>query len=150
MLRIATLLDMPRLLELARTMHSESAFSKMTFNEEKTEALLAYYVQDATGFVNVYERDGVIVGAFVGYCTPHFFSDDLIAGDLALFVELNRRGSLVGYRLLESFVCWATGKKATMIRAGISTGVNVDASTRLFEAVGFRQVGPIFDYPGSD
>jgi GNAT superfamily N-acetyltransferase len=146
MLRSATLLDMPRLLELARAMHAESRFSRLALNEEKTESLLAYLVQDSSGFVMVGEVDGLVVGAFAGSCQPHFFSDELVACDLALFVEPGRRGGVLAARLVQAFVGWAKFKGAVLIQAGISTGVNVEASTRLFHACGFRDIGPILEY----
>lgn len=146
MLRTATLLDMPRLLELARTMHGESRFAGLSLNEEKTEALLSYLIQDASGFVMVGEVEGVIRGAFVASCQAHFFSDDKIACDVALFVEPNRRGGVLALRLVQSYVGWATCLGARMIQAGISTGVNVDTGTRLFEACGFTAIGPLLEY----
>jgi len=145
MIRPATHDDLPALLAIADAMHAESSFAGVTFSAEKTAALFAALINGA-GFLMVAEADGEVIGGMAGWCAEHFFSHDKTAGDFGLFVHQDRRGGMAAARLLKAFAQWAREQGATMIRAGITTGVHLEASTRLYRAVGFRPVGTVLEF----
>src|SRR3546814_19318564 len=86
----------------------------------------------------------------IGACTPHWCSDDLVAYDFGLFVEPERRGGLAAAGLLRGFIRWAHDKGAVDITAGITPGVHLEATTGLYQVVGFGKVGHLFSYQGAD
>lgn len=145
MIRQATTGDIPRMLELGRVMHAESRYSVHAWNDAKVHALIVQLIESEDGLALVAEHDGEIVGGFIGYVGEHYFTDVLVASDYALFVGMSHRGAMAGKRLIGAYVEWAKSRGAAMIQIGITTGVAVDASSRLVESCGFRNVGNLFE-----
>lgn len=148
MIREATTADIPELLALGEAMHAESRYARMAWCTPKVCGLMDMLLATDDGLVLVAERDGVTIGGFMGMVQEHFFSRDKVAVDLALFVEPSKRGGVVAARLLRAYVGWARARGAAMVQAGITTGVHVEQSARLYEAVGFVPAGQLFDFKG--
>lgn len=148
MIRPAIKEDINDLVVLGREMHEESRFAGLTFSEEKVRHLLAHLIDDPNGCLLVSEKDGVIIGGFAGFISEHYFSTDKVANDFALFIGKADRGGMSAALLLRSFVKWAKKQGAALIQVGITTGVHVEESTRLYNALGFKTVGPLFAYEG--
>lgn len=145
MIRLANPDDIERLAHLGELMHHESRFARMPYSTAKVRALLAMLIENPDGCLFVAERDGQVVGGFAGMISEHWFSEDQIASDLALFIAPDHRGGMTAARLLKAFTAWASERGAAMIQAGITTGVHVEASTRLYQTLGFVQVGVVFE-----
>lgn len=149
MIRPATLDDLDAMLALGAAMHTESpAYDYMPWAADKVRALMASLIASPDGLALVAERDGEIVGGFIGMVFEHFFSTALVAQDFALFVSPDKRGGLLGAQLLKAYVAWARSRGAVKIQQGITTGVHEAASARLCEAVGFRPAGTLFEFSG--
>jgi GNAT superfamily N-acetyltransferase len=134
--------DVDKVLELGQAMHEESYFSFLTFNREKLLKLWASimdYPQMYCGLVA--ETDDEIIGLFVGGVSPHWFSDELFASDMALYVTPSHRGSSAGVRLLKAYDKWATESGAKVINLGISTNVNQDRTQKLYHKLGYKDTG---------
>lgn len=145
-IRAATIEDVPRLVELGQAMHSESPrFSRLTFDADKLAAFLGSAVNAPHVLVLVAERDGQIVGGFVGLAMEHWASRDLVATDLALFIDPGKRGGLMASRLLRAYLDWAELRGAKLIQCGITTGVEELATGRLYEALGLSRCGVIYE-----
>lgn len=148
MIRDATLDDLPGLLALGARMHAESPhFSRLTFSPEVLEQTLRGVIASPHGFLRVGMADGKIAGVFVAMAFQHWCSTDLVASDLALFVEVEHRGSMLAARLIAQYKHWAraTGVKPGLINAGVSTGIHVEQTTRLYEACGFKRYGVLLE-----
>jgi GNAT superfamily N-acetyltransferase len=92
----------------------------------------------------VSEHAGVLNGVMAGSVFPHFFGTDLIASDLCLYTDpTSRRSGLVAALLLKAFETWAEAQGASKIILGVSTGIEVDRTTTLYERLGYTMVGPI-------
>jgi len=141
-IRAMTKDDVEKCLELGQAMHEESYFSFLTFNKEKLLALwvsITDYPQMFCGFVA--EEGDEIVGLFVGGVSPHWFSDDLFASDMALYVTPSHRGSSAAVRLLKAYDIWATESGAKVINLGISTNINQDRTQKLYHKLGYKDMG---------
>lgn len=144
MIRFATDADIPAMLELGEAMHRESPkFAGVAWSNAKTGELLETLINGVDGLALVAEVDGVIVGGFLGGIFEHFFSFERYAQDYALFVAPDRRGALVGKQLLERFKAWARDR-GVPAELGISTGIAVEQTGRLFEACGFERYGYLY------
>lgn len=143
MIRVATISDMPRLLELGRAMLAESTATPFRYDMGKTADSLARIINGG-GVIFVSERDGVIVGGFAGGISEQWYSMDKVAFDYALFIEPGLRSGLTAIKLVKAFETWATEMGALEIRMGITTGVNVESTSRLYEYLGFQNIGPMF------
>lgn len=143
MIRAATHDDIPRLVELGQLLHGTSTYAGSDIKPEKIATLLGQLI-DGLGVVFAAEVDGEVVGGFAGAITEQWFSDDLIAFDYSLFIEPSKRQGLTALKLVLAFQNWAKAKGAKEIRMGITTGMNVEGTSRLYRHLGFEYVGPLF------
>lgn len=141
-LRQATHEDLGAIIELAKAMHHESPrFSRYAFLGYRLRTTLdATLNMGARGFLVVVERDGRIVGAFAGVAFDHFACDVLQANDLGLFVAPDARGGSTAARLVRAYLAWAGGIGAEPT-ISINTGVAVDRTGKLMEALGAQNSG---------
>lgn len=145
MIREAAHADIGTLLLLAEAMHAESKWHRMHFDLEKTAVLFRHLIDHPTGCVLVAERDGEVIGGMAGWCDEHFFSQDKFAGEFGVFVQPGKRGGIAAARLLRAFRAWAINAGAAFIEVGITTGVHVERSAKLYEALGFQRAGVVFE-----
>lgn len=145
MIRDATLMDVPALVELGAAMHAESKWARMCFDRDKTAALLVRLVEHPTGCVLVAENGGAVIGGMIGWCDEHFFSHDKYASELGVFVAPDKRGGMAAVRLLRAFQGWARANGAALIEVGITTGVHLERSAKFYEAVGCKRTGAVFE-----
>jgi len=143
MIRPATPQDIPALLALGRAMHAESWYGYLPFDEQKLSGLLARLI-GGEGFVEVYETEGHVNGVMVGAISEMWFCRAGIACDLALFVYPGRRGSIAACRLTQRFIEWARAHGAAEVCMAVSTGVRIQETGRLYEALGLTHVGGIY------
>lgn len=145
MIRPATHDDIDRLVILGEEMHVESRFARLPLDVDKVRALFAHLIESQDGLLLVSEKDGEIIGGFAGYVAEHYFSRTKVACDFGLFIAHEHRGGMSAPRLMKAYAAWAKEHGAKMIQAGITTGVHVDESSRLYQALGYRQVGALFE-----
>ena len=146
MIRHASHDDISTMLDLGRAMHAESRYAVHAWDEGKVRTLIARLIDDDDGLALVAEQDGRMVGGFLGEAYDHWCTGARQSFDYALFVLPEHRGTLAGARLLRRYAAWAEsrGVPANMIGLGITTGVDLAATTRLFELSGFAHVGHLF------
>lgn len=142
MVRDATLADIPAMVALGTIMHAESRYSFMPYDGEKVAITLKTLI--GAGFVRVHERDGEIDGGMVGYMSEAWFSRAKVAAELALFVTPGKRGGMAAWYLLSEFSAWAENQGAQEITLAITTGVKVEETGRMYQRLGFEQVGGVF------
>lgn len=144
MIRTATLNDIKALVDLGLALHRESDHKRHRFMPSKVADKLAEIIQGGNTVVFMAERNGEIIGGFAGGVTELWYSDSLIAFDYSLFIKQGKRHGITAIRLLIAFQEWAKIMGAKEIHMGITTGINVESTSRLYESQGFHQVGPLF------
>ena len=148
--RKATLDDLPALVALGRLMHAEAPeLCHASYSAEKVSRVLKMAIEAGGVFVHINAAQE-IDGGFAGMIVERWFSTDKIATDIALFVRPDRRGGLVAVHLIDAFIEWCErqGIAARDVVIGVSTGVNADATGRLYERVGFERIGGIYRLRG--
>jgi len=137
--------DIPVMIELGAEMHEESAFSRLDYDKEKCFDLGIRYLSNPEKYFSycAYEGDE-LVGMFMGYLSPYYFGNDLLANDILWYVKKERRGSMMGLRLLKAFRVWAKERGASEVCIGVSTAVDVDRTHELLSRMGFKHVGGTF------
>ena len=141
-MREASYFDLPALLALGARMHAESPhFNQIAFSETKLRETLMAVMGAPNGFLWIVGRDGKIAGVMVGIAMQHWCSIDMVASELALFVEQEHRGSLIAPRLIKRYLSWARSIGCKQITAGVSTGVKVDNTTAQDGRLEFKQYG---------
>lgn len=142
MIRAAKHEDIPRLVELGAIMHATTSFSHLDYSPERTGDFLRTLI-DGAGVVFAAEVNGEVVGGMPGAVTEQWFNHDLVAYEYCLFVEPGKRQGIIAMRLLLAFQEWAKIKGAKEIHLGITTGVNVEGTARLYSRMGYKYAGPI-------
>jgi len=147
MIRPATHDDLPALLALGARMHAESPrFSRLTFSGVRLRQTLTALIDSPQGFLWVAESDGRVVGGMAAIAVPHWASDDLIATDLALFIDPAHRGGLMPVRLVNRYRWWARDEiKAPIVQVGVTTGVQTETTAQLYERLGLTRCGVILE-----
>jgi GNAT superfamily N-acetyltransferase len=144
MIRNAEDKDITRLVELGAVMHSESKFAQYSFDPWKLHSLIEFLSVSSDGIALVAEKDGEVVGGFLGFIQAHFFGRDLASYDYGLFVAPEHRASTIGPRLIKAYIAEAKSRGVAEICIANSTGVNKDRIGRLFEHMGFSHDGYVF------
>lgn len=131
--------------QLGAQMHAESQFARYNYDIEKVQRMLHYLIDkpDAITIVAVDDKDTVF-GGFIGDINYHYFGNDKVASDVAIFVKQDKRGSLAAFKLIKEYVLQAKENGADQIIIANSTGVMPDKVKSLFEAIGFVQYGYVF------
>jgi GNAT superfamily N-acetyltransferase len=139
-IRVATLDDLPRILELGEQLHRESPrWSRLSFSRAKAEQFLTHLIQEPNGVVFVADQQGVVVGGIAGMAAPHWSSDDIVAQEVSFFMAPEARGNIVAVRLICALRAWAELRGAKWLHAGTSTGIDPERTARLYEALGFAR-----------
>lgn len=147
MIRPATTADIPRLVELGCAMHAESpAFRGMRFDADKLAGVIAAAIGSPAGFVRVIERDSRVVGGMVAMAAPHYFSPDLVACDLALFIAPEHRGGMAAARLLSAYRDWGRDLGVAKVQLGVMAGIEAWMVEALCERLGARRAGVVMEF----
>lgn len=146
-IRPATRDDLDMLLMLAQSMHEESPrFSRLRFSQRKMLNLFTVLIESDNGLMIVAEMEGEIVGGFAGIVNEPFFSEDVVANDIGLFLIPYARGSTLAARLVKHYLAWAK-TKTEQIQLGISTGVHMEKTADLYAALGLVEYSRGFEVP---
>ena len=147
MIRAATTEDISRMIDLGRVMHAESpTFSRMRFDADKLAGTIASIIASPSGFAMVAEHCDQVVGGMLAVVSPHYFSPDLVACDLALFMAPNHRGGMAAVRLVNAYTAWADSRGAVLKQLGVMTGVNVDKTEALLHRLGWHRSGLVMEF----
>jgi len=146
MIRNATLQDVPALVALGWLMHEESVYAPYSYDPEKVSKMIEALITTRFGIALVAEQDGAVIGGFIGTVVEHWFGSDTVASDLALFIDPVYRAGRTGLKLIKRYIETATEKGASQIMLANSTGYKSDRVARLFEAMGFKRNGYVFEY----
>jgi len=131
-------------MELCWCMHEETGYRKFALNREKAEAFVRRVMDWEDGFVGVAEIEGLVVGVIVGAIQPFWFSDELEASELLLYVAPSSRGGFVGKRVVELFETWSVARGCSRVVVGISSGDVGDRKGRFMERIGFESIGGLY------
>jgi len=134
--------DFPTLIAMGREMRDESPrFARLGYSPERCHELLAGLSTSPQGLVLVAEQDGLIVGMLLGLASRHFFSDDITASELVVYVAPDARGGSAAVKLIRHFEAWAVEKGAADIVLGVSTEVHADRTAQFYERLGYLPSG---------
>ena len=129
------------LIAIGRLLYRESAMAFLPFSEEKMRRLADYYfARPETHCVLIAEQAGEIIGLFAGYITQYLFNSERLAMNTFIYMRPDKRG-FASVKLIRAFEGWARDRGVRKIGVGMSAGIKVDRSARLFERLGYAAVG---------
>lgn len=150
MLRLATIDDLESLILLVHDLHEESRFSELEFSVEKVASLMSGCILDDDKLLVVVEEYGTVIGGIAGYVAEALTSCELVGGDFGVFVSPSHRGGITAARLIKYFLHWAKSSGAKVSQLGISTGVQVEETGRLYEMMGGVRYGSLYEFRGDE
>lgn len=143
--RVATIEDIPVIVEMAKKMHEQSDYASVPFVSEMYSGFLHIIFENEDYRCFVYEKDKKIMGAIIGLVAPYMFSPEIFAVDAGFFVLPECRGGVTALRLESAYSEWAVwkaelvGQESIKIRLGSSTGDK--RAGAFFEKIGYGLVG---------
>ena len=145
-LRLATSDDLADIARLGRLMHQESSFAPLDYDVDRVKETIGCLI-DKNQFVVVVEgTNGEIVGGMAGMVEQSWFGGDMIANDLALFLDPAVRGGRLAFRLVAAWITWAKMAGAKQLRPGVVSGSK--AAEEMYERMGFQKTGATFCMKG--
>lgn len=123
-------------------------YAAMQFDAERTAEVLRKNTTNSTFLCLVWEEDdgghNVIVGGITAMVSPVFFSFDVLAEDIFLYVTPKHRTLARVDALIEAYKEWARLHKATIISASQTSGVKEDKMAILLARRGFERIGSLY------
>lgn len=144
-IRPAVRADIPAIVDLGRSMHAESRYSSMSFSPLKVAATFTHLIGGA-GCVFVADQDGEIVGGIAGCLGQPWYGVEPVLSELALFLKLGRRGSMVAPRLVKAFVAYGKEKGCVLIQSGVVSGVEQERTEMLYQRLGGKLHGSLYEF----
>ncbi len=136
--RQATLLDVPRIVEMGTEFLRESDY-RLTYLENPAQIdTLARHVISGSGVVFLLEKADRVVGMIALIAYDHFISGQRVVGEVVYWVESSARG--LGLRLLRAAEAWAKAQGAVFIQM-ISPSQRTDA---LYARCGYQPIERTF------
>ena len=126
-----------RIEELAPQIHAETRYSNTKLDFAKLEVWYnsQFNYDGVVIFFALEENKTIGVGAFV--CHPHYWCSTMISSDLMVYVIPERRGSTAAPRLIKAYEEWASARGCTEITLGISSGIDVQRTSKFYKRLGY-------------
>ncbi len=135
MIREAIEADIPRLVDMGIGFLRLYYADKLPENREQMKKTVTELMGNPNGHVLVAENGHGIEGMFVFVVFPHFFSGELIAGELVWWIEPEARGRS-GLALLREAESISRKMGAKKMQAGAPS----ERTATLYKRLGFQEV----------
>lgn len=135
--------DMTSVMNLAYDMYLESNYTIMNFDRQKVSDLFKLTITDNSFLCLVAQHGNNIIGVLLGKLFPYFFTNDLMATDIIVYVSKRHRGGITGTRFIRLFENWSKDKGAKCVNLGITAGIANDKAERLYKGLGFKSIGVV-------
>lgn len=141
MIRPARVADLPAMVDLALGFHDKSVYSIYKTDPKRMRMSLLEVISNRTGFAVVAEHGGKITGMLAGAKQELWFTRQLYASDI-IFVS---RQPGDGARMVRKFESWAfSDARVKEVTLAISSGIHPEGTSKLYEALGFEYLGPMY------
>lgn len=136
--------DIPAIVTMAKTFQQNSLFKDCGFDEAKVNQIILQCMDPQKPyFMTIGLEDGKILGAFCGNVCEYFFSKQLIASDLAIYV--NPEDRRFAYKFLNKAVAefeeWAKQWGAIEVCIAGSSGAYSPAFEKYLNNKNYQNVG---------
>lgn len=143
-LRVATVQDIPTLVEFGKSFIQESPnYQARPYDNNKVAEHFRSLL--TLGALFVVEQNAVICGGFAGGVGGDWFNGQKIAFDYVMYVKPEYRKTRAAYLLIDAFVRWAMIIGVDRIQCGTTTDVESKGCIRLYKHFGFKEYGTVLD-----
>lgn len=141
--RLATLKDIPAIVDLLTGFHERSPMSHIKVRPERVRNTLQQCINQREHRVWVAQTDEEpVVGVMVGITNPIWFSDKKQATDLVFAVKEPHTG--LGYYLIRRFLAWARNAKGVEEIILSTTFGDNESLDAVYRKLGFTPIGKVY------
>lgn len=138
MLRIATIEDIPYVLEFCKEFQQTTEYKELKFDEDKVTAFLSSLIDnDKSIIILLVNKDDIPVGALIGTSEEVIFGRDNIAIEIMYWVNPEYRG-INSWDLVNAYVYWANKLKCTICSLSSLEGEYVNKLDIKYKQLGFQ------------
>lgn len=150
MIRPASFLDIPEIINLGDKYVEEEvkvvAHHSASWNAEQSAANLCASLIREDLFLWVAVDEGQIVGfLWAGYQDLAPWTPVRVASDILFYMVPEKRGTLLGMRLIKAYKQWAFEKGCAEVRMSIASGINEERVGRMYRRLGFETFGTVYN-----
>lgn len=140
MIRQAALSDIDGIVDLAKHFYGQMDGGR--FSEKIFRPNIRALIKSERSFVLVCEHEGKISGILIGVIDRLWYSEDMIAHDLAFAVKPEVSG-LYAWLMVKQFMRWAKSKPGVVdITMQVSSGLgDTERVGALYETLGMKKMG---------
>lgn len=150
MIRQACFLDIPEIINLGCRYVEEEvrvvAHHSAEWNAEMSACGLIDAYSRPDQFLYVAVVDGEIVGflwAVAHQLAP--WNPAMVASDYLFYIVPERRGTMLGVRLIKAYKSWAESLACVEARLSIASGIHEEQTGKLYQRLGFSSFGTVFN-----
>ncbi len=150
MIRPASFLDIPEIINLGNKYVEEEvkvvAHHSASWNAEQSAHNLCASLSREDLFLWVAVDEGQIVGfLWAGYHELAPWTPVRVASDILFYIIPERRGTLLGMRLIKALKQWANENECSEVRLSIASGINEERVGRMYKRLGFEPFGTVYN-----
>jgi RimJ/RimL family protein N-acetyltransferase len=138
-IRRITHTDIPTIINLLLTLHTESPVYGLVEPDPEYVTRTLTAMIDSKSFIGYIATDGT--GLMLGQISPTWYNPVPSAYEHILYVVPEKRGTGLAIRMVRNFEADAKWAEAEYAYLGASTGINDEATNRLYERLGYSRVG---------
>ncbi len=145
--RLATVEEIPWLVEMARQFNENTRFREYRFAPRRIAAQLRALMDGRGPRARVFlanDDAGRPVGVLIGCVQEMIFTEDPVAGVMFFWVLPGHAWDGAALRLLRAFARWSVDLGAKAINVAITSGEHIEQTERVFRALGFDYTGGTF------
>jgi hypothetical protein len=136
--------DVIPLVELGRSCHFESRFSRLPYDAERVSQRFMHMIEQplsTTFFVAAKHASGSVHGLMIGSVDEYFFCRERVASSIFLLVHPEHRGGLAAIKMVLAFRAWAHARAAAEVYIGVASGVQMQRTGRFLSKLGLQLSG---------
>lgn len=139
MIKEATLQDLDRVLTISKKLYLHSANHTRIYAWDDDTALgtLREFITGGYSTILIDENDGDLRGFIMAQLTTPYAGKNIIANDIAFFVDPEFQGANTALRLIRAYEKWAKQAGATHIELGVSSGINTERTLSMYSFLGY-------------
>tara|TARA_E500000305_G_C3977431_1_gene215033 strand:+ start:334 stop:780 length:447 start_codon:yes stop_codon:yes gene_type:complete len=137
--------DIDDVLNLGKEFHNESSiFNVYKWDENKSRNFISKIIKnkDKCGIL-AYNGDE-LVGMILGSIQTFYFSNEKSLDEYFIYIKKEKRGTKLVFKLLTEWVEWGKQFNVSDVWLKSTTGIKSKKTNKLFERLGFKQVGSMF------
>lgn len=140
--RIATVEDLPALLDFAKAFHKESPYRNLRFDYGKTWASYKQVIEAGglNSIVLIAHEGGKPLGMVAAVCDSPVFSSDRVATELAWYIGVPYRKSRKAFLLFQAYEEWARRVGCDYVQGAYLIGEGQADLQKFYEHKGYKGV----------